>query len=232
MRGGVCFNPDTMTTIRNILFLLFCSLTGLMAQSTLVPSGPSDSFNLSCPGCVTKVIQTAVVKGSSPFPLNLLRPPERNLLHWQYFDSIANERVISEVRPVWAPDRVQLLSLIDDTDPISLHINLIVADSSGQDIEVFLLVSGITRRHLASLSLESFHDLDTYAPFRFTALFNPPPTDRETHRPTYEAVEGTCFLDYFHPENNHFSGSFDAVTERIGMAKKAWFLNGRFKNEP
>lgn len=215
--------------MRLILFFFLC-FQWASAQSTLVPSEPSDTINLSCKGCVNFVTEVAITQGQHSLPLNLFKPVKLNLLHWKYYDDISKEEVVMDTEPTWTKGTL-LLEAIPDTEIVSLHINMISTDSLGQEYQFLLLITGVTKQHLANLSLETTFDADTYTEFRFAALAYPPlpPNAPDKRKETYDCIEGRCLLEQFDPRKGTFAGSFDFTGNKIGIYKKAYFINGRFQ---
>ncbi len=208
------------------LFLLFILPTPARTQVTLVREAPNDSFDLSCPRCSMSVSDIAITRGQHAIPMNLRKPVAVNLLMWRYYDNILKKDVLMANEPFWTTG-VQLLEDMPDDEMLSLHLNLIWTDSTEQTHRIFLVMAGLTKKHLAKLPLECTYDPDTYLPLRFAAVAQI--SDGTEEWETYDCFEGSCTLNTFNRKTWSVSGTFDFIANRVGMEKKGIFENGTFQ---
>ncbi len=214
-----------MFRLLQLLFVLNMAV-GLHAQVTIVRTFPTDTVDLSRPGCTTEIRAVALTKGQQSIPINLDKPVKTNLLHWEYFDDISKENVVMEEKPVWTEGK-QLLDLLPPEEIVSYHINLAMTDSvTGSVTRIFLVLTGLNRQQLATLPLEVSYDPDTYAIYRFSAILqriNPENGQKET----FECTEGTCIFDRLDPKSGILDGYYYFTGSRVGFEHKTIFLNGR-----
>jgi hypothetical protein len=209
-----------------ILLLLLLSNTLSHAQATLVREAPNDSFDLACENCRLEILDLAITRGQHAIPMNMKKPVAVNLLLWRYYDNILKKDVLMADEPFWT-DGVQLLDETPDTEQLSIHLNLIWADSSGQTHRFYLVLAGITKQDFSRLPVETTFDPDTYAPYRFAAISQI--TIADDNWETYDSLEGSCFLLSLNPKKKSISGTFDFVANQVGMEKLGFFVNGKFK---
>ncbi len=209
-----------------LAFLLTaCCVTAAFSQ-TIVPEALDDTFNLSCPACRMQVDGVSLTLGQNALPMNTQKPVARNLLWWRYYDNILGKEAYMAQEPFWTTG-TQLLEEVPENENLSLHINLVWTDSAGREHRLFLVMAGLSRRHLTHLPLITVTDpQDTYAPLRFSAavqIFHSP-----DQWETYDAIDGIAMLNAFDPKRGSVSGSFEFVAQRVGMEKKGWFKGGWF----
>lgn len=216
--------------MRLIYIVLFFNIFSWKAESqaTLVTTFPTDTFDLSCSTCTTKIRAMAIARGQQSIPMNLDKPIKVNLLHWKYYDDISKEDVTMEERPSWT-EGTQLLDLVAPEEPISFHINLEMIDSTnGKPYRIFLVMSGITPKNLRAIPLETTFDVDTYAIFRFSAIVQVHNTENQ-EKETYDCIEGSCMLEKLDTKARQMRGYFNFIGSRIGIEKEIFFINGQLK---
>ncbi len=210
------------------LLLLLLSLLFLPAgfSQTLVPEGTNDTFHLSCPACRMRVDGVSLTYGQHALPMNTQKPVSLNLLLWRYYDNILSKHAYMAHEPFWTKG-TQLIEEVPDDAVLSLHINLVWTDSTGRDHRIYLLMAGITRRHLAQSPLITVCDADTYAPLRLVASAQIFRKDDEWE--TFEAIDGIATLEEFNIKTGALKGSFEFLAQRVGMEKKGLFQSGVFQ---
>jgi hypothetical protein len=216
--------------MRLIYIVLFFNIFSweVESQATLISTFPTDTFDLSCSTCTTKIRAMAIARGQQSIPINLDKPIKVNLLHWKYYDDISKEDVTMEERPSWT-EGTQLLDALGPEEPISFHINLEMIDSTNnKPYRIFLVMSGITPKNLRTIPLETTFDADTYAIFRFSALVQVSNTENQ-EKETYDCIEGNCTLEKLDTKAGQMRGYFNFVGSRVGIEKKIFFTNGQLK---
>ncbi|MCS6929408.1 MAG: hypothetical protein NZM43_07945 [Saprospiraceae bacterium] len=208
-----------------LLFFLASAAFPVLSQ-TIVPEGINDTFNLSCAKCRMRVDGVSLTHGQHALPMNVRKPVSMNLLLWRYYDNILGKQAYMAQKPFWT-SAIQLIDEVPDDDLLSLHINLTWTDSLAREHRFYLVMAGLTKRHLSALPVITVTDpQDTYAPLRFSAsvqIFH----DRNVWE-TFEALEGIAMLEKFDPRTGSLTGSFDFVAQRVGMEKKGVFQSGWF----
>lgn len=157
--------------------------------------------------------------------MNMKKPVAVNLLMWKYYDDILKEETLMAREPFWTKGTL-LLDDVPDTEMISLHINLVWTDSTGQEHQFYLVAAGLNKTQLTRLPLTTIYDPDTYAPLRFAAIAQI--AESETEWGTYDTIEGTCILDHLDIKTGSLSGRFEFTGNRIGMEQLGFFVNGTF----
>jgi len=209
-----------------ILLFFLLALAPARAQVTLVRTAPNDSFNLACPTCAMRVSGVALTQGQHALPMNTQKPVAMNLLMWRYYDNILGKNTLMAEEPFWT-DGVQLLSEVPDSEPLSLHINLVWSDSAGMAHRFYLVMAGLSKSHLTRLPATTVYDTDTYAPLRFAAVAQITKDDDDWE--TYDCIEGVATLESLNTKTGGFSGTFEFTGTRIGMEKLGFFMNGVFR---
>ncbi len=228
-RAALTRHKTALILMPPLLLLLVVILTNAALSQTIVPEGTNDTFNISCNTCRMRVEGVSLTYGQHARPMDMQKPVSLNLLLWRYYDNILGKNAYMAQEPFWTAG-VQLIEEVSPDEQLSLHINLIWTDSSGRDHRFYLVMAGITKRHLESLPLIAVtDDTDTYAPQRLSAavqIFRGS-ADWET----FEAFEGIATLEAFNPKTGALRGSFDFVAQRVGMEKKGFFHSGFFEKK-
>ncbi|MFN0013671.1 MAG: hypothetical protein ACKVU2_03910 [Saprospiraceae bacterium] len=215
----------TNTPAATLLFFLL-AIVSASAQMTLVRTAPNDTFELTCPTCAMRVAGVALTQGQHALPMNTQKPVAMNLLMWRYYDNILGKNALMAEEPFWTTG-VQLLDEVPETEPLSLHLNLLWSDSAGTAHRLFLVLAGLTKAHLTRLPVTTVFDTDTYSPLRFAAVSQITLGDDDWE--TYDCIEGTAVLETLNLKTGSLSGIFEFTGTRIGMEKLGFFLNGTFR---
>jgi hypothetical protein len=211
-------------------FLLICLILSfqlLRAQVTLQQTAPNETFDLN--GVALKVEDVAVIKGHHVLPYNLSKGQYTNLLHWRYFDKFL-QKMTTYPRPLYGEDCVQMLDDLKDTDTVSLHINLsFTADSigGGRKQYLFLLVGGLVNKTFVTKTWSCEHYDEIFTPLRFSAIAQIAVDDLKSD--VYEITEGILSFDLIDIKADQFAGTFEFTSEQVGISKRAFFVNGKFK---
>ncbi len=196
-------------------------------SQTLVPEGINDTFYLACSTCRLRVSGVSLTYGQHALPMNTKKPVSVNLLWWRYYDNILGKQTYMAEEPFWTSG-VQLIDEIPDDEPLSLHINLVWTDSTGRDHRIYLVMAGLTKRHLETPPVITVTDeTDTYAPLRLSAtaqIFQ-----GEDKWETFEAFDGVATLEKFDAKTGAVVGFFEFLAQRVGMEKKGLFMGGAFR---
>lgn len=215
-----------LTRMPLFLLLLIAAVVAPALSQTLVPEGVNDTFNLACSTCRMRVDGVSLTYGQHALPMNTQKPVSVNLLWWRYYDNILGKQTYMAQEPFWTSG-VQLIDETPDDDPLSLHINLTWTDSTGRDHRIYLVMAGLTKRHLAAPPVITVtDDLDTYAPLRLSAAVQVFRSANEWE--TFEAFDGIATLEKFNAKTGAVGGSFEFVAQRVGMEKKGVFQGGWF----
>jgi hypothetical protein len=216
--------------MRLFIFMALCCILNTVptaAQVTIVRSYPNDTFDLSCASCKIAIADLALTKGQQSIPINLNKPVSKNLFHWRYYDDISKEDVVTPDEPIWAT-HTQLLDDLGEKEPFSLHLNLVLTDSTNRKYVINLVLAGLTKSELKELPLDTNFDPDTYMPLRFSAIAQVTPAEGG-HRDTYDCLEGTCTLEQFDPKKIKLLGTFEFKGNKVGVDKRGIFINGKFE---
>lgn len=173
-----------------------------------------------------RVSGVALTQGQHALPMNTQKPVAMNLLMWRYYDNILGKNTLMAEEPFWTTG-VQLLTEIPDTEPLSLHLNLIWNDSAGTAHRLYLVLAGLTKESFAKLPVTTVFDTDTYAALRFAAVAQI--TKDDDYWETYDSIEGTATLNTMNLKTGALNGTFEFTGTRIGMEKLGFFLNGTFR---
>jgi hypothetical protein len=217
-----------------MLILIVCAFPiALHAQVTLIKGAPSETFDLNCATCRITVADIAIVPGHQVMPYNLAKePPKVNLAHWRYFDKILNRQNVWP-RPLYGEECFLLLNDLALTDTVSVHINLTwQADSVGPIHRAYLLIGGVQRQELSTLPLSTAYSDELFSAKRLSAIVQVvvPPTDKaDGYTETYEITEGTMTLEKLDFTEDQIQGSFDILTNRVGMVKIGVFKSAKFQ---
>ncbi|MCC7504229.1 MAG: hypothetical protein IT259_02960 [Saprospiraceae bacterium] len=203
------------------------SLHTARAQVRVVEWAANDSIRLDCEGCSLSVGDVSPQSGRQGSPFDLRKSSQPNLLHWRSYDDIIKQNVVTTQPLPWR-DNTQLLDDVPEREQLSLQINLDWTDTLGHTHKFFLIVSGITKSDLGSLPLESTYDEESGTPFRFTAFVRL--KNKEGELESYDCIEGACHIDTLDTKPGAVSGQFDFTGNCIGVSKRAFFFNGRFKS--
>ncbi|MBX2893655.1 MAG: hypothetical protein KF734_22255 [Saprospiraceae bacterium] len=217
--------------MRTFVFLLFAAfpISTAFAQATLVKGAPNQLFDLGCAQCSIAVVDLAVWKGIHLLPFNKVTSGMVNLLHWKYYDSIMKAEVTTSSELPWEKC-TQLLDALDDTDTISLQINLLWKDSLEQTHPIYLLIGGLKKSELSELPIYSELEVNAEIGLRhFSGIVHARYADDRTE--TYETLSGEITLTHFEPKSGAIGGHFEFEANCIGWVKRGTFLNGKFERE-
>ena len=206
--------------------LILLRLSGASAQVTLIKGAPSQVFDLGCGSCSLAVDDIALWKGIRVLPYHKTKSGLVNLLHWKYYDSIMKKEITTVHDLPWEKC-TQLIDSLEESDTVSLQINLVWTDSSGQAQRIFLLLGGLRKSELAQMPLESAFDADANALRHFAAIAQIKYADGKTE--TYETISGEMALTRFDPKTGTLGGSFEFTANCIGWIKRGTFQNGLFE---
>jgi len=223
------FAPHPYMKASAFLLVIVFRLSTASAQVTLIKGAPNQVFDLACAQCALTVEEVALWKGIRLLPYHKERSGLTNLLHWKYYDSIMKEMVTTSHELPWEKC-TQLLDAVADSDTLSLQVNLLWTDSTGQTHPVYLLIGGLLKSDLASLPLESRLEANDEIDLRhFSTIATIKNPDGKTE--TYEIMTGEMSLTRFDAKTGAVGGSFEFKGNCIGWMKHGTFYNGVFLRE-